>query len=173
MVDLSKTIIGGGGGSMEMDLGPGLSLGDMGDNADVNVGGLLSEAELYQASRMERVVRPNVAQVWFSQVPTFIPPPPIVPSAHARWGKAGDMRLMLDRESAPYLSSSGGNSGQKQKKTKRDKKPGTYQFQEISRQTSQQTVTSDDGKCSVTFERIDEVTFKGPQEVHFVFKFDN
>lgn len=172
MVDLSKTIIGGEG-SMEMDLGPGLSLGDMGDNSDVSVGGLLSDAELYQVGRMEQTVRPNVAQLWFAAIPAYIPPAPRVPAAHARWGRTSDFRLALDRDNAPYVSNSSGDTGRKQKDKQRQKKPGTYQFEEIDRQTSTQTVTSDDGKCSVTFERIDKVTFRGPQDVHFVFNFSN
>jgi hypothetical protein len=154
----------------DSSLGDGFSLGGFGENSDVQVN---AGPDFGAANSMERVVRPNLAQVWFAQVPVFIPPAPGVPSAHARWGKASDMRLSLERDNAPYLSNSGGGSGRKQKDNKRNKKPGTYQFQEIDRQTSQHTVTSDDGKCSVTFERIDAVTFRGPQDIHFVFRFSN
>ncbi len=128
-------------------------------------------------------VRPRLVLDRTPKVPEVVPPP-----AFAQWGGPPKIEIVTHkgraaRKGGSIQVNSGNDPGDEEEEPPPDDpqqpQPGVLVFEEAARGTTEVTVKSADGKCSVTFPHIDAVIFRAPAELAplvplgsmFVFKF--
>ena len=112
-----------------------------------------------------KVIRPVLV---IDRTPVVVDPP--LPPAYVRWGGPPQIEIQTSgKNRGASVDSSVTVTLDPQDKEKKDEDrdlpgPGVLVMNEQSRAETEITVTSDDGKCSVSFKRIDAVVFDLPQQ---------